>query len=432
MKKNINLLAICLIIIVIGNIVIIAQTAKNYEFKNGNWFNGKSFDRKTFYSVNGYFADKKPKKVDETVDLKNAYVLPPFGDAHNHSVEFSYNLQSFSNKMFEQGIFYLKNPNSVPQFTKTIADKINKPNTIDVTFSGGGLTATGGHPIALYDEGLAKGPYKFTKITSYDGIGYHIIDDVEDLNAKWEKILSYKPDFIKTYLLFSEDYEKNRDDERNTGSNNVAAKGLNPKLLPLIVEKAHKANLRVSIHINSAYDFGVAVRAGVDEINHLPGRFTVTQMDLEKYRIEEDDAKLAGEKGIYVVPTYSLFTESQKKFDDKNYVSKVRELQRYNLKLLNKHGVKITFGPDRYNVTSQPEAFYIKDLGVFSNLELIKMWSEYTPQTIFPNRKIAKLKDGYEASFIALPSNPLENFDAVKIINYRVKQGQNIEIDKNQ
>ena len=107
------------------------------------------------------------------------------------------------------------------------------------------------------------------------------------------------------------------------------------------------------------------------------------------------------------------------------------EVQKTNLKLLNKYGVKITFGPDSYNVTSQKEAFYIRDLGVFSNLELIKMWSEYTAlKRYFQNVKIAKLTDGYEASFITMLKNPLENFDAVKNINYRFKQGVPINIEK--
>ena len=44
-------------------------------------------------------------------------------------------------------------------------------------------------------------------------------------------------------------------------------------------------------------------------------------------------------------------------------------------------------------------------------------------KTIFPKRKIAKLKNGYEASFIAVPENPLENFEAVKNITFRFKQG---------
>ena len=42
---------------------------------------------------------------------------------------------------------------------------------------------------------------------------------------------------------------------------------------------------------------------------------------------------------------------------------------------------------------------------------------------IFPNRKIGHLQDGYEASFLVLDQNPLENFENVKTIRRRFKQG---------
>lgn len=60
---------------------------------------------------------------------------------------------------------------------------------------------------------------------------------------------------------------------------------------------------------------------------------------------------------------------------------------------------------------------------VFDNLTLLKMWCESTPETIFPNRKIGKLRDGYEASFLVLNGNPIENFEKVKEISMRFKQG---------
>ncbi len=41
----------------------------SYAFVNGRWFNGTSFDRKTFYSTNGLFTDRQPARIDSTVDL---------------------------------------------------------------------------------------------------------------------------------------------------------------------------------------------------------------------------------------------------------------------------------------------------------------------------------------------------------------------------
>ena len=422
-----KILVLASILFIFGSLAVFGQSgaetvSKNYQFTNGKWFDGKKFKKKTFYSVNGVFAEKKPRQIDETIDLKDGYVIPPFGDAHNHTVEMSFNLKSFSEKLFSHGIFYVKNPNSVPRFTKSLAGKINKPNTIDAVFAGGGLTAKGGHPSVLYDQVLATGPFSFAKIKSYNGLAYHLIDKPAELEAKWEKILAGKPDFIKTYLLFSEEFAGRKDKEVG------GFKGLDPNILPLIVKKAHASGLRVSTHINTAFDFKMAVRAGVDEINHLPGRFSSMEKDFENYVLKEEDVKLAGQKGIFVVPTYSLLLGNKNM--DKTYIAEAQEVQRKNLNLLRKHGIRITYGPDSYNQTSQREAFYLKGLGIFSNLELIKMWAEYTPQTIFPARKIGHLRAGYEASFLVLKENPLENFEAVKDIGMRFKQGQIINIPK--
>jgi imidazolonepropionase-like amidohydrolase len=62
-------------------------------------------------------------------------------------------------------------------------------------------------------------------------------------------------------------------------------------------------------------------------------------------------------------------------------------------------------------------------LGVFDNLSLLKIWCEVTPRTIFPHRKIGRLQEGYEASFLVLDGNPLENFAHVQAIRRRFKQG---------
>ena len=71
---------------------------------------------------------------------------------------------------------------------------------------------------------------------------------------------------------------------------------------------------------------------------------------------------------------------------------------------------------------------YLHDLKVFSNLELLKMWCENTPRAIFPRRKIGRLQEGYEASFIVLSDNPLDSFDSVTKIKVRFKQGNPIAI----
>jgi imidazolonepropionase-like amidohydrolase len=69
------------------------------------------------------------------------------------------------------------------------------------------------------------------------------------------------------------------------------------------------------------------------------------------------------------------------------------------------------------------EVAAIRDLNIFSNVELLKLWCENSAQYIFPNRKIGFLKPGYEASFLVLNGNPLIDWKATGMIESRYKQG---------
>src|SRR5712672_3365364 len=63
-----------------------AQHAPSVAFVNGEWFDGKSFVRRTAYTVDGLFTFRKPVRLDRTVDLAGTWIVPPFGDAHNHNI----------------------------------------------------------------------------------------------------------------------------------------------------------------------------------------------------------------------------------------------------------------------------------------------------------------------------------------------------------
>lgn len=54
---------------------------------------------------------------------------------------------------------------------------------------------------------------------------------------------------------------------------------------------------------------------------------------------------------------------------------------------------------------------------------VLRMWYETTPRSIYPGRRIGWLAAGYEASFLALERNPLQDFRAVDSIAVRMKQG---------
>lgn len=393
--------------------------SKTYEFINGQWFDGQRFRNKTFYSVNGLLTSRKPVRVDSVIDLTGKYVVPPFGEAHNHNLDWSSDEQfsSIKGMYLKDGIFYVKNPNSLPRATAPLNGKINIPTSVDAVFANGGLTASGGHPIDLVRRNIQRGG-----MTEVDGEGafYFTIDNLADLNRKWETIKAGKPDFIKTYLSHSEEYEERKDDEK------VTLKGLNPALLPEIVRRAHAAGLRVSTHVETATDFHNALVAGVDEINHTPGFHTNDKLGLKPYEISEMDARLASARRVFVVTTLGeaidkIYGKGETLLDGR---SAPYDLLVRNLQLLKKHGVPIAIGSDEFRETSLPEALKLRKLKVFDNVTLLKMWCETTAATIFPQRKIGHLKDGYEASFLVLSGDPLQDFSNVRKIETRVKQGE--------
>ena len=87
------------------------------------------------------------------------------------------------------------------------------------------------------------------------------------------------------------------------------------------------------------------------------------------------------------------------------------------------HGVRLAIGSDNVSDSSVKEMEYLRGLGVFDNLTLLKMWTETTAQAIFPQRKIGALSEGYEASFLALEGNPIEDLQNARKIKLRLKQG---------
>ncbi len=425
--------------------IINAQTnlpiLKTYEFSNGNWFDGKNFKRQTFYSAGGILTRRKPSKIDVSVDLKNGFVIPPFADAHTHNLDGLRGFEQISQAYLSEGTFYVQVLANHASGAQQVRPLLNKPSTLDVNFANGMLTATYGHPFLVY-EPLEMGIYTYPetmrridevkKSRRAENDAYWFLDSKADVDRKWNKILASKPDIIKIALIDAENYQK------YTASGDTLEKGLSPEVAAYIVQKAHQANLRVYAHIETANDFRLCLKIGVDGIAHAPyydwdGRLETKPKD----DLTSADIRLAARKKIVVTPTAQKGTYAATENDAEgkptlNSERLARIVARHK-KLFNemhRNGVRLAFGLDNYGTTLLPEILYFHDNNIFDNLTLLKIAVESTPQAIFPNRKIGRLREGYEASFLVLNGNPLKNFDQIKNINLRFKQGVFISIDE--
>lgn len=417
-----------------------SSAAHALELRNGRWFDGRRFEERTLYAVDGRFTDERPAAGARVLDLAGGWVVPPFAEAHNHNVHDG--ADAALAKYLEQGVFYVKNPNSLARSTTSIRAQVNRPDAIDVVFAGGGLTATGGHPCDVVRPMVERGIW-----TEADGDGgfYFALDDAQDLAASWPAIRAQPRDFLKTYLLYSEDHARLRDDSAAFGW-----RGLDPVLLPAIVQRAHAEGWRVSAHVESAADFHHALAAGVDEVNHLPGFRPLTAeivaaaglqvpfaFELARYSIAEEDARRAGVQGTVVVTTLGelLRTLERIPFDapERAVADEVLELVLANLALLGRHGVRLVLGSDEYDLdegTVVDEFLALHRLGAFDPATLLRMWCEDTARAIFPTRELGKLVPGCEASFLVLGADPLADPNAVRDVRLRVKQGRVLELGR--
>jgi len=417
---------------------------KNYEYTNGKWFDGNSFQDTTFYVKHGLLTKTRPPHVDDVINLEGQFVLPPFGEAHTHNVEGPWNIDQTIQTYLRHGVFYVKNLNNIREFSEQIQNKINIPQSIDVAFAHAGLTSPNNHPINLYENVLRLHRYEAIigkkKQGWFNNRAYFVIDSHQDIEQTWSKIISGKPDFLKIYVGHASNFDTSFDSAQSHFH-----RGLHDHLIAPIVTRAHTSGLRVSAHVETAKDFRHAVQSGVDEIAHTPGWYITTVNLAQKTVLQKQDAKLAFQHNVTVVSTtvagafppaghqqlqdhvsphaHEPNARAEHQETHRQQIQQTaQKIQRDNLQLLYEQGVKIAIGSDHAE-TSLAEALHLHNLKVFDSLTLLKLWCENTAEAIFPDRKIGKLREGYEASFIVLHGNPIHDFRQVRHITLRITQG---------
>ena len=394
------------------------------HFENGLWFDGAGFQKNDFYAVGGVFAHRAPAGTAvETVDLHGGFVVPPYGDAHEHNFDSVANTPKVAADYMRDGIFFAQGMTDTPSGAAAVVKgrMVDTSSTPDVTYAHGGLTGVNGHPKDVY-ESLANGFYypqtdaqKALVIGGHkaEGKAYWEIGSLADLEAKWPRILETKPDQIKVYLGGSETFKA------ATAEDPQFARGIDPALVRPIVERAHAAGLRVFAHIDTATDYHVALVAGVDGMAHLPGYGVSAGEDATKYRISDADIALTARRHVTVQATASIADGYGTEADKAARIALAKD----NLGRMKAASVTILVGSDRYGSDSKHEADYLQALGVWTNTEMLRMWAVTTPQAIFPERKLGDLKEGAEANLLVLTADPTKDWAAVHGIGGRWKRG---------
>ncbi len=414
--KELVLGSLALGLSLLGALALHAQArvgTQGEEFANGHWFDGHGFASGSWYVVAGRLTRQRPTQVNQRHDLAGGYVLPPPAEAHNHNLQNAWGVENFHPRYLQAGIQYAVmmcgSADSVAAARQALAGR----EGVDVLQASACVSSSDGHPLAL----ARKAP-DGSLIPAHElhDKSYIVVDSHEDIERKWPLVEASAPDLLKIVLVHSERPER-RQDPRYYGMN-----GLRAELVAPLVARAHRAGLRVVAHVESAADFRVAVEAGVDLVGHLPGYQFWNGEEEQDYRLDEASLQLAAERRIPVITT--AHAARMLAGDDEPALHAVQALQKQNLQRLRTAGVPLAIGSDHFTGTVLAEFDYLDGLAVMPREELLRRWLQDTPQLLFPARRIGRLEEGYEANFIVLPANPVQQPSAFAQPRLKVKAGR--------
>jgi len=190
-----------------------------------------------------------------------------------------------------------------------------------------------------------------------------------------------------------------------------------------MVDRAHASGLRVSAHVETAADFRLAVRSGVDIVAHMPAAWQVgprlgfaDSTSLEPWLLTDADAALASARGTWVITTLGKAAADPQ-------LASYATIYRHNLRLLESRGVRIALGSDGAEEGIPGEIRFIASLGAVDNAAILRAAAR-TARLIYPTRALGQLGDGADASFLVLDGDPVADIRAIDRIALRVKDGR--------
>lgn len=403
-----------ILILVLALGIWTTEAAEAVHYKNGYWYQNGTFRAMDWYVQDGRFVELVDGAVAEVVDLGGGYVIPPYAEAHNHNLQSPWLADNFAPAYHQKGIFYAAmlcgNHATAGKTRQTLKDA----GLVDVVLAGACISSSDGHPLRMAINSRRTDDSEPNPEDLYDR-SYIVIDSPEEIPQKWPLIASGSNDLVKIVLVHHERAER-RNSEKFFGVNGLTAETVKA-LVPFLQERGR----RVAAHTESAADFALAVAAGVDWIAHLPGYNWWEGRTAADYYLSDQAIAQAAEKNIAVIPTAGVVALMGDKSSNRRQA--IAALQRDNLQRLRQAGVTLLTGSDRFDADVLSEVNYLAGLDMFTRSELLEMLVHVTPKALFPARRIGRLAEGYEASFLVLEGNPLVDFEHLKNIRLRVKQG---------
>jgi imidazolonepropionase-like amidohydrolase len=181
-----------------------------------------------------------------------------------------------------------------------------------------------------------------------------------------------------------------------------------------IVEEAAAAGLKVAAHCDTDQDARNAIEGGVASVEHGPG-------------MTEETLLAAKKAGVYLVGTD--FPEGIAK--EQGYQPTLAPLFYARLVRAHKVGALMAFGTDvLLSTPTKSRGAYALDfledyvkVGM-SPAEILRMMTTNAARLVGVEKQRGAIRPGLAADIIASPSDPLEDINALKQVNFVMKDGQ--------
>jgi imidazolonepropionase-like amidohydrolase len=399
------------------------------ELRNAQWFDGRSFATGPRWMRDGRFIARPGQRADSVVDLRGRWMVPPYADAHTHGPDGARGMEEIRDMFLRLGVFYVQTLANSRTGAREIRARVNVPSSIDVQFANAAVTSTGGHPQQLY-ELLAlyyrtvheTDAEKFAAFRSRlrDNDTYYRLDSLPQLPRILAEIARDSMPIVKVILVGSEEFDTKFRDSTFAG-----AYGLRPALLAPLVAGVQTLGKRVWAHVDTPHDFALAMRAGVDALAHVPGYGAAFETDAVARAMLLPDSLLRLARARPIPMTATLVLGALEAGTDTAKLRRFREVSVRNARALRAAGFTLLAGSDTYSsalhVRTDPQV--TADELRLTPLERLRLLAVDTPRAIYPARRIAALRSGYEASALGLMCNPLRQVQCLTRIDQRLKQG---------
>lgn len=355
-------------------------------------WDGATFQTRNLSIRDGIFV--APDKKLPAVDASPYYIIPPFADAHTHTIDEPQGPDDKTHKSnIAAGVFYALNPNNIRTIGPNAAPT---DTTVELQAAGGGITRVGGHPHPLYSFLAGRGYLGSLKEADLGGRAFHEVSTPAEARLAVRAVKANGASVVKLYLL---------------AHGTANSDGLTEENFRAAAVEARKVGLRPLVHIETASDFRLAVDARVAAIVHLPYKFSKSDPTGADLMITAEDARAAAAAKIVVVPTLTAgFTDY-----DGAKLATIEAVQRHNLVMLRDANVQIAIGADNYRLGLHDELTLMRATALFEGPALINMATTNGARLAFPGRRLGALEPGSEASFIAFFQSPMSDWAGVRM-----------------